>query len=606
MLITLILNIGVISLFVNMKATTSHCIDENYTELSKLHFYFKNFQLDSDASLKNSTQFFCNEEQNKYNNISDITELQAAINHINTFYESQNEEEFPLFMTVEFSNDFSSTPEYKEFLKEADCINTIDDLRSFRKKLNISSKKYHNCENQKNLALLNDFSSSNIRIVNYAPFVIIGTSAENIDVNKLTNLIKNDKINNVSFYTEKNPKKNAKWKDTLEDISAYDIVSNKTYTGEGVKIGILEAEGICNKYSINLLSVKDQIKTQSGYTIKSDHATNVTTIIAKMVPDAEYYITYTKSGEQFTGVEWFIDNECDVINYSGGFNSTCYQYQYDGLIDYQVRVHFLTFVNSAGNISASDYNSSYIVSPGYAHNAITVGGVSRNSISTGSGLEYNSGASYKSLMPLSKPEISAIFEVRLPNKMSNITGTSYSAPQVTGAIAMLIEKYPSYGTRQQLIKALLMSTATKTDDYIESVLHMDERVGAGVLNVEKLLNTSTTYLSLQPSYPDSIVKTTEIHLDKGDELQAALAWDAWIYYVDTDQFSQGTYTTDFKLQLYNENDELVCESDFINNTVEFFRYVATESGTYLLTIYQDGVEPGPVESTYISWSYSIS
>ena len=73
------------------------------------------------------------------------------------------------------------------------------------------------------------------------------------------------------------------------------------------------------------------------------------------------------------GIQWFIDNACDIVNCSFGYynNGTPdadgsysdgvkqYRNDIDGVYDYQILAHFITVVKSAGNYNDNPIYSSY-------------------------------------------------------------------------------------------------------------------------------------------------------------------------------------------------------------------------------------------------------
>jgi hypothetical protein len=136
----------------------------------------------------------------------------------------------------------------------------------------------------------------------------------------------------------------------------------------------------------------------------------------------------------------------------------------------------VTFVVSGGN--RSDYGT--IGTPAVSADAITVAATDK----------YDSTAYFSSKGPTEnnyfiKPDVGApgvkIYSSVIGNSYANYSGTSMATPHVTGAVALLLEKNPSW--TPDIVKSALMGTAVNTNG--EMIWHQ----GAGRVDVRKAIES---------------------------------------------------------------------------------------------------------------------
>ena len=390
------------------------------------------------------------------------------------------------------------------------------------------------------------------------------------------------------------------WNTVISEIGASSIVNNGLYTGSGVRIGIDEAEGVCDVNNSNLIGKNIVIV---GSTNTSDHATRVTSITALIAPNATFY---ANGNNNSIGIGWFITVQCDIVNCSYAFCNNIqnndgtytdgvktYRADIDGVYDYQIQVHGITCVMAAGNYCDNEYYSGYnpqnrVCSPGLAYNAITVGGVKRAISWSGYVLKHEDEASFVSDLPYVKPEISAFFTVNVP-AMGADSGTSYSAPQVSGCCALLMQKSNAYKGNPRRVKAALMVGASKTNDYVEDRGRFDNHVGAGCVN---LYNTAFISSSTNTSVPAGSPIGSEPYsclrdLNAGDTLIVSLAWE----FVRSGSDSSTAGLTDYDIRIYGPGGNLVAGSNNYFTTVELVRLNVETTGTYKIVVYQKGLMP---------------
>lgn len=567
---------------------------------NKIHFYFG----DSDDAT-----------------IDDMSELVKATNKLTesgvNLTAAQNSSGVALEtvkITVQFESDFMSTPEYKAFEKERDEVNTIDEVHEFRERLNSFSKEYHNALVAKNISLLSELDYHSIEHIGYSPFVVVNIEANKVTADTLLLTAESEEIVSISVAGQEQPEETASWNDTLKGINAYDIVNNGTRTGKGIRIGIYESEGICDVSHVNLSNKNITLKDPTE--VKDIHATQVASILATIAPDAIFYASKVKKSE--IGIQWFVEMGCDIVNCSFGYplNSVEYRLDVDGVYDYQVLAHFITVVVAAGNFISDPYALLYnpdrrVLSPGHAYNVITVGGVNRVfSPVSGYRVEYDSGASFFSVTPHVKPNVAAFHEVKIPN-MDIDRGTSFAAPQVAGCIALLEEDDALLCLCPERVLSLVTSTAQKTDDYGEDIGYFSDKVGAGVLDLQRMIegnNSNNQYYKVVTATGSgtSEIVSIDVNLQKGEKLQVGLAWLATAVNSSNAGVSiSDVRVTDYNLRIYTPSGATVSSALTYSN-VELIRLTASVSGNYRIIISRTGTIAGGTKGDRLSLTYNIS
>ena len=563
------------------------------TEPDEFEKISETLQVKADTeNIFNKIHFYCNDEENS--TIDDMDELVKATQKMQTLkLASENSDNSinEMKMTVQFESDFLDSAKYKEFSKERKELSTLDEVRDFRKRLNSYSNEYHNDLFEKSYPQLAFLEYNSIEQVRYSPFVTLNIDSKKISTNKLVSLAEKNNIvsisisnleerynvDDTSFYTENQTRDGTSWAEMLKGINATEIVTSRTYTGEGVRVGIFEANGIFDRSNPNIRDVDITI-INSIYTIDK-HATDVTAVLTGIAPEAKYFFS---SSTQTTGLSLFIDNYCDIINCSFGYGNLEYMSD-DRLYDYQVVTHFITVVVSAGNVNSQ--NNSVVTSPGYAYNVITVGGVKKRN-TDGTSWEHDPNSCYVTTPTRVKPNIAAVMETTIPI-LGGTGGTSIAAPQVAGCVALLMEYDPTYMAYPERVLSALMATAQKPYGYAENIGKFNDKVGAGVIDLQKLIDNHPYYSDVNINESGGYVVTQiTVHLHVGDNIQAGLAWLA---NVKTNVSSQPTdvLLTDYDLYIYSPSGGMKI-SQLGHSNVEMIRGTATETGYYTIKIYQYG------------------
>ena len=605
-----------------------------FNHFQKLHFYFDEEEyatIDSLTELNEATEYIAQKAQ-------------ATANTRNITTTAGTDE---LRLTVCFASNIKETPQYKEFLAEQKTLDSIEEVRDFRHRLNSFSKAYHEELFAQNYSTLTSLEYSDLKMIDYSPFVVMKASATNLDSASLNALASNESVESICVaeaetaeiateYTAEsapNPSRDCSTLDeALESINATQTITIGTYTGSGIRIGVQD-EDIANLEAYYLANVNVTIDPRFASLPRTNpHPTHVTSIIARLAPDADYFVSVLDRSE--IGLAWFIEQECDIVNCSWGLFHTeeeisnavyqdfqqGYRLDADGIYDYQISTHLITVVKSAGNLDSLENPDNKITSPGYAFNAITVGGVR----STSSGWEHNGGSSYvNTYYPRIKPNIAAPCRIYDPyfygtDDERYCIGTSFSTPLVTGCIALLMEKDSSYCVNPQKVLSLINSTATKTADYFSDLEEYDSHVGAGMINLQRMLlnsNTCSTFENTVSSTSNTVF-SQNLYLNAGRELQIALAWlvetsapePATNSNGDTVSIVSEITLADYDIYLVNTSGGSVdvASSALSFSNVELIRFSSELSGFYRIEVYQIGDSTLAGHTDELTLSYNIS
>ena len=553
------------------------------SDLNKLHFYFdveEYATIDSLSELNEATEY-----------VTQKAETASLTRNV-----SANASGDELRLTVGFTSNIKETKQYKDLLAERETLDSMEEVRDFRHRLNSYSKAYHRALVAKNMTSLTSLEYESLDMIEYSPFVVMKTTAEDLDTASLVALASNVEVESICLSeksslveeeivdSEGNSVNVSHWVEVLESIGIYDTVSNQTFTGEGVSIGVLDL------YISDIISDRITINPQYEDSVTHDHATLITQIISLLAPRANIFVSVEDGS---FGLQWFIDQNCDIISCSVGVSNEqftgSYRFDVDALIDYQADVHFITFVQAAGNHDPQKNPNNEIQSPGYAFNAITVGGTSRDN------LEWvhceTSSFVNEDEYPVNKPNISAPAAFRIP-EIGTARGTSFATPVVAGSIALLMEKAPIYRTRPDLVLSLVQSTAQKTVDYhnnsADEIEGFDNKVGAGMIHSGRMLEHCITNIRYNNTSSSSgvLFYSEDIYLSSGQELQVALAWFVGIV-ESTDGTVSNVYLTDYDIYLINTMGNVtMASSTLTDSNSELIRYEAELSGNYRIEVWQ--------------------
>lgn len=316
--------------------------------------------------------------------------------------------------------------------------------------------------------------------------------------------------------------------DALNDVG---IDSNVNFTGEGIKIGSIE-RGAPNNFT-NLNGTDYEILTENH--LSTRHAFLTSSIYggnSGIARDSTIYFT-SVAAENMT-----FEQCCDdlvlagvnIINCSVSMgNSSAEQFSYDATsayVDYITREYDVLFVASVGN-GGFTYASHNVNTISTAINAISVGSIDENKKVS----EFSSsGLAAGSLSLLTAPTIVAPggYLTDIPNVpntwiedgvVKKISGTSFSAPIVTGIVALLMEEFPYLKTTPHVILNALINSAVPVVD--QTNLY-DLSAGYGIVNYEnarKILMTTRNFTVNTDSNIGDVLDTIELTLHPNETIQ---------------------------------------------------------------------------------------
>jgi subtilisin family serine protease len=305
-------------------------------------------------------------------------------------------------------------------------------------------------------------------------------------------------------------------------------MSGVTYTGKGVKIGIMDT-GLTihpdfyqngNPSASRIIKAinfaqEDGIVDPNYVFDDYGHGTHVTGIACGngihsdlkyrgVAPNAEIVniraLNSTGEAEEdeiISGIEWCIENEIDVINMSFGYEGPVVWDALNLAIKSAVE-HGVVVVAAAGNSGPYFFTAS---NPGSGIYSIAVGAtdindrvISFSSIGptdTGQispdicapGVNIIATDAYKSVIHLEKEYLDDFIGEKSNFAYVSLSGTSMASPMVTGAVAVLLEAFPS-ASPESIRNALIMGAR---ETYRPSPEGKTISQGAGIINVSASL-----------------------------------------------------------------------------------------------------------------------
>lgn len=388
------------------------------------------------------------------------------------------------------------------------------DPDSYLIELREKQKEYYMTVNEEIIAELElDIPSENISYSYFAPFIqIVFDNYEeyelsNLDINQL---LYNEEINTVYVnngiqykevaVTRPGGYSNAyDFNDALLDVG----VDNNKYQGSGVRVGVIEIGLPNNLFGISSsqITINSNSSTYYDYTAER-HAEVVSNIITGSYGISRNSHLYFSSigyiyqnSYLYDSLNWMISypQSVNVVNMSLGVSSGIYT-SVSRLLDYLTINTRTLFVVSSGN-SGKNYNSNEV---GNGMNVVSVGSSNQQKR-----LSFFSDAGVASYLhdKIIKPTLLAPGErlynlgnidnryLDFVNKMNETndghSGTSFSAPIVTGIVALLMEEYDFLKLEPWTLHSLLISSTTKI--YGQNTEY-DNLAGFGLVNYTNARN----------------------------------------------------------------------------------------------------------------------
>lgn len=346
----------------------------------------------------------------------------------------------------------------------------------------------------------------------YSPFIFL-----NLTKNEVNELVNNSKVFSMGLFPKMEPEKieinsiaiAAAINNNPIFSTRTNEVKNAGLTGSGIRIGQIESSNpnTSNAY----LTGKTIIKRTTDCYIGVDgvwHATEIAGILVGdtgVAPGATLYsacYSGTSVSSFASGINWLISQNVDIINMSAWIDQTGSYNTMDRWIDAITYMNDILFVKSSGNTGSNQNPQNTITSPGIAFNAITVGNIVYNGASymtaaTSSREPSSRYNTYGFQQQGNKPELVAPgTDVNYTDAYGGlVTGTSMSAPVLSGAAALLMQSTPSTRFNFNSIKAALYASSRHMDNYANSFVTNSEgwgkiyttynnQVGMGILDTK--------------------------------------------------------------------------------------------------------------------------
>lgn len=412
------------------------------------------------------------------------------------------------------------------------------------------------------------------------------------DFSKIADIENIDSITVINDIQYKN-----EFDDAIKDTGITKFNHNSFYSlyglkGKGVSIGIIEAPPKTSTVSFKHHEVVE-FEISGSMTINGHKYQGI-------APYANTILEHKKDiKEILETIESFIINKkCTIINMSGGFEYKEIKFfpesYLDKWFDILISRYNVLFVKSAGN-------KDNITSPGNSVNSIVVGNLETKEEHYSSivrktnniCMREHSGYIQQSFSLNNKPDISApgtYLDFPFINPKTGIdyypTGTSFSAPIITGVIALVCEAYPKLQKNYLFVKAIILLTASipslSNDNCISDSVYIQNRSGFGIINAERISDTLTKlkfeeyYIDLSRTFPPLHLSLG--HIKKGSIINAILLYENPII-----SPNESYIAIDLDLHLCNQNG-YIYDVSLSTKNYEMIKYQFRYSDKYELTI----------------------
>lgn len=382
------------------------------------------------------------------------------------------------------------------------------------------------------------------------------------------------------------------------------VITNYNLDGTGINLAFLDVEGGVDDDNIEL-----QTGVYVNETSTADHPTTVAIIAAGRVNGiaknaniiAQGFSSLNQPLTEFEDLVMDYDYPANIINCSWEYLNDYGQYDdISRWIDNFVQNTLVSVVFAAGNVS---YGNDYGVSrSATAKNVITVGSTSA------SGDKVSFFSRYETDDDLVKPLIVApggdftveynwlysiahIYALEVPNSPLDeidIIGTSFAAPQVSGAIALMMQYDSVLLLRPDVIASILAcgSTNEYIDDIIVDSNDISNEAGSGLVdfvNVFQILENSN-YITKTNSYIYNLyqytIKSVKLSFVQNEEITVS---SYFIGYIDGDVDLNNT-DYDFYISGPTTSWQYHWHNISLDSNFEKIAFTVPETGYYYLYI----------------------
>lgn len=315
----------------------------------------------------------------------------------------------------------------------------------------------------------------------------------------------------------------------------------------------------------------------------------------------------TNSVELMTLTTRAADWGARVFNLSWGLDTRGTLNAVDRFYDDLVFNRWRSVVKSAGNRPCLPIGGNEVTTPGLAYNVITVGGYDDRRTADRSDDVIDACASFGNPNSLhgdrEKPELAApSVDVEVvtsgPANLVRVTGTSIAAPQVTAAAALLIERNSRLSIWPEIVRALLMATATHN---IEGSRRLSDRDGAGGMRADLaagLASDTSRWDGLRYNCDAStptLLPLATVTASPRTRQRVVLSWSTDPS--DSDYASRPS--ADIDLSVVDANGRTVASSMSFDNSFEIVEFDIVTAGSFTLRAHKFRCD----KSVWLGWAW---
>lgn len=382
--------------------------------------------------------------------------------------------------------------------------------------------------------------------------------------------------------------------------------------GNGIQIAIVEDGKVENHPWVNVIATRP---IPLGV---ADHATWSAGIAAGnyptykgVAPAAEIVSapTYGATNDVVAAIDWARGQGADIINSSYSVNSEDDDmHELDRAYDYLVRYWHLSMPTAAGDQQAGNHTAT----PGKAYNVITVGAFEDQNDSNWSNDSIWDRSAYQNPKTddarygdREKPEIVAVGAdvtvLGTNSQLHSIWGTSAATPQVSGLVALLMQRHNSLRFWPEAVKTIIMASAIHNIEgpSIMRADGYDDKDGAGGIVADladQIAMARGEYGSIcfspcwwgesisNSSFPVGTYRYYQFYAPADARIRVAIAWDS----APAGDYAANPLKTNLNLLIVDPDwqslDTVGGYSASWDNSYEIVEFMSRKAGTYKIGV----------------------